>query len=191
MTRNGILAGMATSVVFVAIHHILIDPIWFILPMALIFGALTGWGLSASEQHLFEESTWMTTIKTLLLYLIPVILLDVAIALFVDPIFTFEEASDPTTTGTLLGTAFSIVIPYAIVYGAIQGTLLGRSRADYTTSIGTNLAILAGIAHNFPLFNLVEADSSVAGIHLLAFVLLLLLMTSYAILLRLINRITT
>jgi hypothetical protein len=159
--------------------------------MALIFGALTGWGLSASEQHLFEESTWMTTIKTLLLYLIPVILLDVAIALFVDPIFTFEEASDPTTTGTLLGTAFSIVIPYAIVYGAIQGTLLGRSRADYTTSIGTNLAILAGIAHNFPLFNLVEADSSVAGIHLLAFVLLLLLMTSYAILLRLINRITT
>lgn len=179
---SGIIAAMLTSIVFVGLHHVVISPIWFILPFALLFGGLTGWGLAMSQSLFFQANSLLSSVKTIGLYFLPILILDLIIAVFVDPIFSMEEASNDANTGILLGVAFAIVIPYSLAYGLLQGLIIHPTRIGILTSMLTNTVILTGIGHNIPLFNLVETPTNKFWVHLFSLGLIALLSILYIVL---------
>jgi hypothetical protein len=156
----GAISGTITSLMFLILHQVVLDtPIWFVTPMAIIFGLLTGLTLAWSYTIYFSEFNLKNTFVLHGLYLLPIPILILITLLLFEPKWTFEEANDPANTDELLSTAFSIVIPFALIYGILQGILYKKNNKSLQASISTNLVILTGIGHNFPLFVLVEFDA--------------------------------
>jgi hypothetical protein len=56
----GSLAGLVSLLVFLLIHHLTIDPIWFLLPFGLLLGAgggaTVGWAFFAMRPQLFSNA---------------------------------------------------------------------------------------------------------------------------------------
>ena len=145
----GVISGITTSLIFLLLHQLVLQtPIWFVAPMAIIFGILTGLTLTWSYQVYFSDFNWKNTLKLHGIYLLPIPILMLITLVFFEPKWTFEEANDPENTDELLSTAFLIVIPYAFLYGLMQGFVYKRSIKSLKASISTHLVILAGIGLN-------------------------------------------
>ena len=182
---------MLTSAFFLLFHHIILKtPIWFVAPAAIIFGIITGLALVWSYKVYFDEFNWINTFKLHLIYLFSILVLLMITLNVFEPMFTFEEANDPNNTDRLLSAAFSIVIPFAIFYGIVQGLVYKRSRNTVLASLTTNFVILTGIGYNFPLFVLVEFNpgSSILVSELKILVLLLVLIGVFMSFIHLLNR---
>ncbi len=149
----GALSGTAGLLVFLAVHHFWIRPIWFILPVGLVLavpgGVAAGWAYAELGPFL-PARPWAAPALTALigLTLLPAFLL----AERRPPMFDLSAPGIPLTVGT--GRAVWLFLSELVVTTALAGGLLGwwvggTARASAATALA-GLVFALGPGHNIP-----------------------------------------
>jgi hypothetical protein len=148
----GVLAGVAGLLVFLAIHHLWIAPIWFILGPGLVIAAVgglaVGWG--------YEEIRAALPARPQLAFLglIGVIL---APALFLSMLrpALFDVRTGDLASGNSVGEVvvrFVVELPVpATVVGGLAGWWLARTRRAALAMALAGFVFALGPGHNIPL----------------------------------------
>ena len=150
----GVLSAVAGLLVFLAIHHLWIRPIWFILGPGLIIavpgGLLIGWAYAEVRAGLPSRPwTQLTLFCVVGVILAPaVILSELRPALF--DVDTGGLAPD-TTVGRVVGHFVAELLVPATVVGGIAGRRLGGTNRAAVAMALAGLAFALGPGHNIPL----------------------------------------
>ena len=149
----GVLAGIAGLLVFLAVHHLWIVPIWFILPPGLVLAGLgglaVGWAYGEVHPRLpprpWRHVAWSGFVG---LTLVPAfVLAELRPALF--DAGTGELMPGMSVGGVATHFAAELLLPATIV-GAVGGRLLAGNRAACITGLA-GLVFALGPGHNIPL----------------------------------------
>ena len=147
------LAGTASLLVFLVLHHLWITPIWFILPLGLVIavigGLAVGWaygellpGLPARPWTIF---VWVALIGLTLL-----------------PSIVLAQLSPPLFTGTGENVTPTISVEQAViifvrnllftatVIGGLGGWLIGRTKRAALATALAGFVFALGPGHNVP-----------------------------------------
>ena len=129
----GVLAGIAGLLVFLALHHLWIRPIWFILAPGLVVAVLGGLaiGWAYAEIRLGLPSRPWTHLA--FLCLVGATLAPALIAAELRPALFDVDTGDLAPGGSVRGVAEHFVIELllsAAIVGALAGRLLGRTQAS-------------------------------------------------------------
>jgi hypothetical protein len=149
----GVLAGIVGLLVFLVIHHLWINPIWFILPIGLVIAALgglaVGWAYHELSPNLppFPWST-LAFVALIGIILAPSIIL----AEIRQPLFTITEVDAELSVPVWYAAIIFILelLVTATLVGGLAGWLIGRtSRAALATALAGFIFAL-GPGHNIP-----------------------------------------
>jgi hypothetical protein len=150
----GIASGVAGLIVFLAIHHVWIKPIWFIAPPGLAIAALGGLALGWAYKEIrlgLPAPPWtaLSVCGLMLAILLPAVLLSFTHG----PLFDLATATIPPGQGRRVAVRVALELGLtAIVMGALAGWLIGRSgRATLATALA-GFAFALGPGHNIPMF---------------------------------------
>jgi hypothetical protein len=169
----GVLAGIVGLLVFLVIHHLWINPIWFILPFGLVIAALgglaVGWAYHELSPNL-PPIPWSTLAFVAL------------IGIILAPSIILGEIRQPLFT--ISGTEATLAVPlwYAVVVfilellltaalvGGLAGWLIGRtSQAALATALAGFIFAL-GPGHNIPFLG--STPGTLKGIAILLAIIL-------------------
>lgn len=151
---SGVIASLAAFVVFLAVHHFWIRPIWMIaLPgslIAIVGGLAVGWAYSLVRESL-PGSPW--TAPAVLAGMIAILAPAVALSYTHGPLFDLSTATIPAGEGRAVAIrAVLELLLTATLVGAIAGAWLGRSAmASFAVALA-GLALAVGPGHNIPMF---------------------------------------
>jgi hypothetical protein len=151
----GLLSGAAGLVVFLAIHHVWILPIWEVFPLGVIIAGLGGLAVGRAYDLLrpnLPPRPWTSFAVFLLVALIlgPSILL----TLVRPPLFdvaTGELLSDVTVWNVVARFIFELLV-LSTVSGALAGWLVGRTRQAALATALAGFVFALGPGHNVPFF---------------------------------------
>ncbi|MFW9855968.1 MAG: hypothetical protein ACFFFG_13015 [Candidatus Thorarchaeota archaeon] len=156
---SGTIAGIITSFIFILLHFLFIADIFFILPFALIIGALTGLFLAWAYLTIFEAFNVRNLIKFLTLFSIPMILVDL-VTLFSEKTYSIAELIETRTLPSDFGERVIFpIIPIMLLSGILIGWYFGKDRKAVIPAIFANVIVLIGIGHNLPFINMVSVDN--------------------------------
>ncbi len=149
---GGLCAGCAGLLCFLAVHALWIAPIWFILPMGLIFAAVgglaAGWSYAEIGSAL-PPRPWRPL--AVLLLFCTLLLPAEAFALLRDP-FPFdamENLSRPELARWIVRLIGELPVT-ATVSGALLGWALKRNRRAVVSTALAGLVFALGPGHNIP-----------------------------------------
>jgi hypothetical protein len=173
----GALAGIVGLMVFLAIHHLWIAPIWFILPFGLMFaiggGLAVGWAYREILPGLPVRpwrAPFVAGLITLMLF--P----GAALAEIRPPLFTLERGEAVLAVSLPVVTAhfvFELLLP-AVILGGLSGWALARTRRAALAMAISGLIFALGPGHNIPFIGGTE------GVEKEAVILLAVVATSAA-----------
>ncbi|MFW9779526.1 MAG: hypothetical protein ACFFE8_11780 [Candidatus Heimdallarchaeota archaeon] len=187
---SGTLAGTITSVIFILLHFLFIADIFFILPVAIILGALTGGCLAWAYLRIFNSFDLQNLTKFLALFSIPMILVDL-VTLFSEKTYSFEElVESQTLPPDFLARVIFPIIPIVLLSGIAIGWYFGKDRKAVIPAISANVMVLIGIGHNVPFINMVSVDNLVLflEIKLFFYLILIIMVIVYGITLVILER---
>jgi len=151
----GVLAGLTGVAVFLALHHVLIVPIWPIAPMGALLAALAGAAVGAAYGELLPHlppRPWTT------LAVVGVIGAILAPPMIVAELWGPMFSMDGSGGGALLVSGSEVAVRIVVgllgvatVAGAAVGWWIARSRRGAATSAGAALLLAIGPGHNIPL----------------------------------------
>lgn len=151
----GVLAGVAGLLTFLLIHHVWIEPIWFIAPAGAIMAAVGGTAVGAAYVEIapgLPDRPWrggaMAAVWAAVL--LPAIIL----AEFRGPIFAMDEAGGGSLLVPPAEAAADVLLGLfatAAVVGTALGLVLGRTRRAGATMALAAVVLAAGPGHNIPL----------------------------------------
>ncbi len=151
---GGVVASLVGLVVFLAIHHVWIKPIWSVAPVGSLIaaagGLAVGWAYHEIRAGLPSAPwTWLGVAALMLAILLPAVLLSFTHG----PLFDLATATIPPGQGRRVAVRFVLeLLLTATAMGALSGWVLGRSpRAMLATAIA-GLAFAMGPGHNIPMF---------------------------------------
>lgn len=149
----GVCAGVAGLVTFLIIHHLWIQPIWFIAPVGLVIACLGGLAVGWSYAEIYDtlpSRPWTTlaVIAIITVVLAPSILL----AQLRAPLIDVATFSIPPQSGSRAAAhvVFELVVT-AVIAGATIGWLLGHTRQAACATALAGLVYAVGPGHNIPL----------------------------------------
>jgi hypothetical protein len=151
----GILAGVVGLLVFLAIHHFWIEPIWFIapigLPIAAAGGAAVGW---AYDQLLAKLPPRPWTALAVVALIWAILLPGIVLAELRRPFFILEPDGSTilaVSVGRVAVGFLAELLVTAGLVGALAGWLIGGTkRAALATSVA-GFVFALGPGHNIPL----------------------------------------
>jgi uncharacterized membrane protein len=149
----GVFSGLAGLLAFLVIHHFWIRPIWFILPIGLLFAAVGGMAVGWAYTELLPGLPSRPWSALVLIAVIGACLTPaVVLAQLRPPMFTAmsENAQLTVSTGRAVAIfVFQLLLTAACV-GALAGWWIGGSgRAAAATALA-GLVFAAGPGHNIP-----------------------------------------
>jgi hypothetical protein len=147
---SGTLAGVAGLLVFLAIHHMWIKPIWFILPMGMVIavvgGLATGWAYNELLPTLpgrpWVILTWAALIG---LILAPAVLL----AQLRPPMFTPTGILNISLQGAVVIFIGDLLL-MATLIGGVVGWFIGRTKRAALAMALAGVVFALGPGHNIP-----------------------------------------
>jgi hypothetical protein len=149
----GVLAGIVGLLLFLAIHHFWITPIWFILPPGLVIAGLgglaVGWSYAEIRVGLPSPPWNVLALAVLVLAtLLPaVILAELRPPLIPPPVNTIPEGQG--------GRVFAHILLELLITATLVGSLAGWFLGDsWRAALSTGLAgfvFALGPGHNIPL----------------------------------------
>lgn len=147
-------ASLVSLLVFLAVHHVWIKPIWFIAPpgalIAVIGGLAVGWMWFLLEARL--PSGWLAA-PALFGLIMGVLLPAILLSFTHGPLFDLATATIPPGQGKAVAVRFVLeLLLTAMITGAVVGALLGRSPTAALATGLAGLAFAAGPGHNVPMF---------------------------------------
>jgi hypothetical protein len=148
----GVLAGVAGLLAFLAVHHVWITPIWFVLapgiPIAAAGGLAVGWAYEEVRAALpprprlaFLGVVGMTLAPALLISLLRPALFDVDTG----------GLAPGSSVGDVVAHFVVELLLSATVAGGLAGWWLGRTRRAAAAMALAGLAFALGPGHNIPL----------------------------------------
>ena len=150
----GVLAGIAGLLVFLALHHLWIRPIWFILAPGLVVAVLGGLAIGWAYAEIRVGLPSRPWTHLAFLCLVGVTLAPALIAAELRPALFDVDTGDLAPGGSVRGVAEHFVIELllsAAIVGALAGRLLGRTRrAAFATALA-GFVFALGPGHNIPL----------------------------------------
>lgn len=178
--RSGAIAGVASTVVFTVIHHIIISNIWFSLPVMVIAGALCGLCLAWSYQLLIEVPSVSSWLSYNALYLAMLLLLGTASVLIFEPITTMTaliEANEPPNE--LIGDALPMTIAFTLTAAGLGTLIYGRDWRRFGAILLTATVLVALLGLNISVIGLVAIPRSSTYIVAELYALIILLDLAY------------
>jgi hypothetical protein len=169
----GIFAGIAGLLVFLALHHLWIKPIWFILPIGLVIaaagGLAAGWAYSELLPGLPKRPWTIFTWATL-------------VSLTLAPAVVLAQLRPPVFSGTGMDVTASITVAQAVVIfardllltasvtGGLAGWLIGHTKRAALAMALAGFVFALGPGHNLPFLG--NTPGTTKGILLLLAVIL-------------------
>lgn len=150
----GALAGVAGLLVFLAVHHLWIAPIWFILPIGLVIAAVGGLAVGWSYGELLPNLPPRPWTVLAMIALIGVILLPAfVLAELRRPVF--DVSGEKAVLAVSIGRATLIFILELLVTatltGALAGWLIGGTGRAALATAAAGFIFALGPGHNIPL----------------------------------------
>lgn len=155
--RSGALAGMATVLVFTAVHQLMISDIWFSLLPMLVVGGLCGLALAWSYRVVFAEPGAGSWLRYNLAYLAVLVLLGVVSVAVFEPVTTAEAVmAGNGPPDALIGQALPFTGLYTLAAGALLSAVWGRSPGKAGALFLTTTALVFLFGLNISVVGLVE-----------------------------------
>ena len=151
----GVLAGIAGMLTFLIVHHLLIRPIWFILPFGLLMACLGGLAVGWAHHELkpaLPGRPWSTL--AMMGLVMSMLLPSIVLAEIRSPLFDVSAAPEAVLTvsvGRAVAVYTAELLLTTIVLGAVLGWIIGRTRAASIATALAGLAFAVGPGHNVPL----------------------------------------
>jgi hypothetical protein len=163
-SESGSIAGIAGLLVFLALHHLLIVPIWFIAPVGSAMAAAGGVAVAAAYVDLLPHLprrpwTSLAVLAGVAIMLVPSIVL----AELRGPIYDMASAGQGELVVPVPDAVTAFVVGHlaiATLAGAILGGLVGRTRRATGASALAGFALALGPGHNIPLLGGTSATTS-------------------------------
>ena len=158
--RSGAFAGVLSTVLFTAIHDLLISDIWSSLPPMLLAGAVCGLCVAWTYRRLFGHSSIANWLRYNLLYFAMFLLLGVVSVVAFEPTTTIAalvEANEPPAE--LIGQALPLTVAFTIGAAALISTLHGRSWRQFGATLATCTVLVLLLGLNVSVIGLVEIPS--------------------------------
>lgn len=155
--RSGAAAGAVSTLIFVAIHQVLISNIWFSLLPMLIAGALCGLVVAWSYERLFEERSIGSWLRYNAAYLVLLLLLGGASVAVFEPVTTIAalvEANEPP--GELIGQAMPMTVLFTLAGSVVIAALFGRNWPAFGAIAVTCVVLVVLLGLNVSVIGLVE-----------------------------------
>jgi len=150
----GVLAGVAGLLVFLAIHHVWIAPIWFILAPGLVIaalgGSLIGWAYAEIRAGLPPRPWTHASLGGLVAVILAPALVVSAFRPALFDVDTGGLAPGITVSRVAGHFVVELLIPAAVIGGLAGRRLGGTRRAALATGLA-GLAFALGPGHNIPL----------------------------------------
>ena len=149
----GALAGVAGMLTFLMVHHLWIQPIWFILPLGLVIavagGLAVGWAYYELAPNLPARPwTSLTMVGVIVVILLPLVIL----AEMRPPLY--DISIEPAELSVSVGRAAAIFIGEllltSVLAGALIGGIIGRTRRAAVATALAGLIFALGPGHNIP-----------------------------------------
>jgi hypothetical protein len=161
----GVLAGVASLLVFLVLHHLWIKPIWFILLIGLVIaaagGLATGWAyrelLPGLPGRPWTIPAWAALVS---LTLAPAVVL----AQLRPPVFTTAGILNMSLQGAAIIFIRDLLLPAAVT-GGLADWLIGHTRRAVLATAVAGFVFALGPGHNVPFLG--NAPATGKGILLL------------------------
>jgi hypothetical protein len=188
-SESGAIAGIAGLIVFLALHHLWIVPIWFIAPVGSAMAAAGGVAVAAAYVDLLPHLprrpwTFLAVLAGVATMLMPSIVL----AELRGPIYDMASDGQGELVVPVSDAVTAFVVGHlaiATLAGAILGGLVGRTRRAIGASALAGFALALGPGHNIPLLGGTSATiRELAILAAVAVVASVVLVESHALLAR-------
>jgi hypothetical protein len=150
----GVLAGVVGLLVFLAVHHLWIAPIWFIapigLPIAAAGGAAVGWAYDELSPGL-PPRPWTALAIVALIWTI--LLPGIVLAELRRPFFTLApdgSAILAVSVGRVAVGFLTELLVTAVLVGALVGRVIGGTRRASLATAVAGFVFALGPGHNIP-----------------------------------------
>lgn len=156
--RSGALAGVATTVVFTAVHQLIISDIWFsILPM-LAVGAICGMALAWSYDIVFDRPTAGSWVLYNASYLAALVLLGALSVAVFDPVTTAAAimAAGGPPPPELFDRGLPFTAGFTVAAAGVISLVWARSLPKAGAVLVATTAILFLFGLNISILGLVE-----------------------------------
>lgn len=170
----GAISGAAGLIVFLAIHHYWIMPIWFIFPIGVVFAALGGAAAGWAYYELLPAMPARPWSSLGLIALIVFILApSIILAEIRSPLF---DISDPDNATLAVSTGQAVLVFTAelaltsLAMGALLGWLIGRTWSAALATAVAGLAFALGPGHNIPFLG--STPATLKGVSILLIVII-------------------
>jgi hypothetical protein len=151
----GMLSGATGLVVFLAIHHVWILPIWEVIPLGLIIAGLGGLAVGRAYD-LLRPSLLPRPWTSLAVFLLVALILGPSILLTLVRPPLFDVATGDllphVTVGNVVVRFIFELLVLSTAAGALVGWLLGRTRQATLATALAGFVFALGPGHNVPFF---------------------------------------
>jgi hypothetical protein len=179
---SGAAAGAASTVIFTAVHHVMISDIWSTLVPMLIAGVLCGVTIAWTYVLLFDRPRLATWFGYNLLYVILMMALGAASMLVFEPVTTvvalLEVGGAPPRE--LLAQALPLTLGFVVGSAALISLLWGRSLRQFGAVLVTCVLLYGLLGMNISILGLVFFASETVYLVALFFGLVAVLDLVYA-----------
>jgi hypothetical protein len=154
---TGAVAGVLTTLVFAALHQLLISDIWFSIAPMLLAGALCGGALAWSYALLFERATLRTWAAWNAAFMASLVLLGVASLLLYEPVTStalLVSGNEPPTE--LIVAALPLTLLFTVGAAAVISWLWGRTSTHFAAVLLTATILIVLFGLNVSVIGMVE-----------------------------------
>jgi hypothetical protein len=178
---SGAIAGALSTVVFTAIHQILISDIWFALVPMVAAGILCGVSIAWSYGRLFRTRAVGSWLLYNALYVLLFALLGIVSIVLYEPITTVPEVlATDDARNALLREAVPLTVFFILASTAAIWARWGRSLLDGLSVLLTCTSLFVLLGSNISVLGLVHLPTGAVPLVALFFGLLLALAAVYA-----------
>lgn len=186
---SGALAGAVSTLVFTAIHQLLINPIWFALPAMLAAGAICGTCLAWSYTLVAPTPTVGSWLQYNVLYLAMFVALGLVSVVAFDPVTTIAallRTNEPPRE--LIGRALPVTGFFALTTAALLSLRYRPGWGGVGGLVVTTAVLVLVLGLNISILGLVAVPRAALGVLGVVFTLLASLTVVYAAVVVALNR---
>ena len=158
---SGAVAGVVATLVFTALHHVFINPIWWAFPFMAVAGALCGAALVWCYSRLAAARTARSWSVFVGLFIVMFGLLAVTSSVVYEPIITMAEVVN-STGGNPIPISESLVLMVVFTFGwaAFLALFYRRGWQGFGSSMVTTTILMLVLGINVSTMGLVEIPTT-------------------------------
>ena len=162
---RGAVAGGVSTTVFTVLHHVFINPIWWMFPVMLVAGAACGACLVWCYSELVDEPSPKSWLGYVVLFTVMFGLLAVASVIIYEPTITMTEMLESTeATPSLMGDTIGLMTVFTISWSGVLVWLYRKRWRAFGVGLATTTVLMLFLGFNVSTIGLVEFPTEARGL---------------------------